>query len=115
MRKDHLTDSLAQILEVLVQQYAPQRIILFGSMAQRQTHEWSDLDLVIIKESSLPFLQRLKEVALLCPVWVGVDFLVYTPAEFQQMVDEHNPFIINEVLKKGKVLYERNPVTEVAQ
>jgi uncharacterized protein len=38
---------------------------------------------------------------------VGVDYLVYTPDEFAQMIVEKNPFIIEEVLGKGKVLYER--------
>ena len=41
---------------------------------------------------------------LLCRVPVGVDYLVYTPEEFAQMIAERNPFILEEVLRKGKVL-----------
>jgi hypothetical protein len=45
---------------------------------------------------------------------VGVDFLVYRPSEFEQMIAEENPFILQEVVNKGKVLYERQPVPTVA-
>ncbi|HEX6386363.1 MAG TPA: nucleotidyltransferase domain-containing protein, partial [Anaerolineae bacterium] len=108
-REAKLNEALQHILHVLKTQYEPEKVILFGSMVEDTVGEWSDLDLVIIKDTPLPFLQRLKEVALLCSVWVGVDYLVYTPEEFSQMIAEGNPFIVEEVLGKGKVLYERDP------
>ncbi|HRQ37616.1 MAG TPA: nucleotidyltransferase domain-containing protein [Chloroflexota bacterium] len=114
VRRQKLNKSLKQIVSAIVAQYEPEKVILFGSLAQGKTSEWSDLDLVIIKDTPLPFTQRSKEVALLCPVWVGVDYLVYTPEEFDQMIAERNPFILNEVLQKGKVLYERQPAVEMA-
>ena len=97
----------------LAAEYRPEKVILFGSMAQASVGEWSDLDLVIIKDTSKPFLQRLKEVALLCRAPVGVDFLVYTPSEFDQMIAERNPFILEEVVRKGKVLYERQSAATI--
>jgi predicted nucleotidyltransferase len=108
-RRDKLAQSLDHILGVLMERYQPQKVIVFGSMASGDVREWSDLDLVIVKETALPFLQRLKEVALLCRAPVGVDYLVYTPSEFEQMIAERNPFILHEVLGKGRVLYERQP------
>jgi uncharacterized protein len=112
-RQARLTQCLAQILKTLAGEYHPEKVILFGSMASGVVREWSDLDLAIIKETSLPFLQRLKEVALLCRAPVGVDYLVYTPEEFAEMVQRRNPFILEEVVRKGKVLYEQRPVGTV--
>ena len=106
-RHAQLTQALDQILTTLKREYQPEKVILFGSMAQGDVQEWSDLDLAIIKETSLPFLQRLKQVALLCKPRVGVDFLVYTPSELEKMISDHNPFIVYEILDKGKVIYER--------
>ncbi len=80
-RQTKLAEALEHILQTLVTQYQPEKIILFGSMASGTVHEWSDLDLAIIKDTPLPFLQRLKEVALLCLVPVGVDYFVYTPTK----------------------------------
>lgn len=113
-RYAQLEKALEQILHILITQYQPEKIILFGSMATGNVTEWSDLDLVIIKETSLPFLQRLKQVALLCLAPVSVNYFVYTPQEFEQMVAERHHFICNEVLAKGKVLYERQPAPAVA-
>lgn len=114
-RQKKLTDALDHILHVLTTQYQPEKIILFGSMANADVGEWSDLDLVIIKDTPLPFLERLVQVALLCQARVGVDYLVYTPSEFAQMIADKNPFVVNEIVRKGKVLYERQPAPTVAR
>jgi predicted nucleotidyltransferase len=113
-RQAKLSEALEQILRTVTTQYQARKVILFGSLAQGTVGEWSDLDLVIIKDTTLPFLERLKEVAVLCRATVGVDFLVYTPNEFAQMVAANNPFIVQEVIHKGKVLYECQPVETVA-
>src|SRR3989304_10192700 len=100
-RQAKLAQALEQILRTVATQYQARKVILFGSMAQGSVGEWSDLDLVIIKDTSLPFLQRLKEVALLCRPRVGVDFLVYTPNEFAQMVAGQDPFDIQAGIRKS--------------
>jgi len=104
-----LNQALEQILAVLRADYQPEKVILFGSMADGTVSEWSDIDLLIVKNTSLPFMQRLRKVALLCRASVGVDYLVYTPEELAQMENEKNPFIL-DVLQTGKVLHERRLV-----
>ncbi len=113
-RREQLSRALDQILLTLTSQYFPEKVILFGSMAKDSVGEWSDLDIVIVKETPKPFLHRLREVALLCRPPVGVDFLVYTPQEFEEMIVDRNPFIMEEVLGKGKILYERRPGAAMA-
>ena len=105
-RESALTEAFEHILRVLIAEYAPEKVILFGSFANKDVREWSDLDVVIVKDTVKPFTQRLREVALLCRPPVGVDFLVNTPREFAQMIADSNPFIIEEVLRKGKIVYE---------
>ncbi len=112
-RQEKLTEVLKQIVGILRTQYRPERIILFGSMARGTIGEWSDVDLLIIKETPLPFLQRLKEVALLCRAPVSVDYLVYTPQELAQMVDDQNPFVL-DILRNGKVIYAQSPAQVMA-
>jgi uncharacterized protein len=85
--------------------YQPQRIILFGSTARGEANTDSDLDLLVIKETPEPFVQRLETMARLCPSGVHADILVYTPDELRQMVDDGNPFIL-QALQEGKVVYE---------
>lgn len=113
-RREKLHRALQNILHVLQSEYHPEKVILFGSLAENEPGQWSDIDLAIIKDTDLPFLDRLEEVALLCRAPVGVDYLVYTPEEFEQMIAAGNPFVIEEILNKGKVVYEREPAKPVA-
>ena len=97
---------MKRILPILKEKYKPQRIILFGSLANGKVKEWSDIDLVIIKDTEERLVDRIGDVINLCDPKVGVDFFVYTPAEFKNL-SEVEPFIQEEVMKKGNVIYER--------
>jgi len=101
-----LEAELARYVKKLQESYNPERILLFGSLASDQIEEWSDIDLVIVKESNQKFLDRIREVMQLLKPCVGVDILVYTPEEFAQLSQER-PFVRQEIIAKGKVLYER--------
>lgn len=105
-RRALLEAELDRWVKLLVQHANPQRILLFGSLASGKVEEWSDIDLVIVQETPLRFLDRIREVLQLLNPRVGADILVYTPDEFEQMTRER-PFMRHEVLAKGKVLYER--------
>ena len=87
--------------------YKPEKIILFGSYARGEADEYSDLDFVVIKKTAKRFLERLIEVAKRIDSDLGpVDVFVYTPEEFERMIEWGNPFI-EQVLKEGVVLYEK--------
>jgi predicted nucleotidyltransferase len=45
-----IADKLLPYLRLLIEQFQPQQVILFGSYAYGQPHEHSDIDLIIIKE-----------------------------------------------------------------
>jgi len=97
---------LKKVIEC-IKRYKPEKIILFGSYARGDADEYSDLDFVVIKRTKRRFLERLIEVAELIDSDLGqVDVFVYTPEEFQRMIEWENPFIEN-VLKEGKVVYEK--------
>ena len=95
------------ILKKLIEEYKPEKIILFGSLVSGKIDEASDIDLVIVKRTRKRFLERGLEVGMLCLARVGVDYFVYTPKEFAEMARE-NIFFQREVLGKGKVLYEKS-------
>lgn len=95
------------IVSEIIKQYQPEKIILFGSFAHGNTHDWSDVDLVAIKRTDKRFYDRIGEVSSLITHNVPIDILVYTPEEFAAM-SQDNYFIRNEVIKKGKVIYERS-------
>jgi len=91
----------------LLRRYDPEKVILFGSQAGASSDRYSDIDLVIIKETKKRFLDRLKEVIEIIRPNFAIDIFVYTPREFQEMIAEGNPFL-EHVLKKGNVVYEKS-------
>jgi predicted nucleotidyltransferase len=105
-RQRLLQKELARWKPLLIQHFNPEKIILFGSLPNQTVHEWSDVDLVIIQQTDLPFTKRIRQALLLLQPKVGVDLLIYTPEEFEQMSMERR-FVQNEILKKGEVIYER--------
>jgi len=106
-REQLLNQELARYLDLLIKHDEPERIIVFGSLATGDIHPWSDIDLVIIKQTILPFIQRLHEVRRLLHPRVGTDILVYTPEEFERL-SKRRLFLREEILDKGIVVYERD-------
>lgn len=101
--------SLAQKIQWLLEDlkaYQPEKVILFGSAARGDADERSDLDVVIVKQTSALFVQRSVDAAKCLRPKIGpIDLLVYTPEEFRRMIEDEVPFI-EHVLREGRVLYE---------
>jgi len=82
---------------------------LFGSSARGMITENSDIDMLIIKDTDKKRNERFREVrALVRDLKRRIPFspLVYTPAEIEKRVNLGD-FFVKEILKEGKVLYER--------
>jgi len=94
------------ILDQLIRLYKPEKVILFGSLAEGQIHEGTDIDLFIVK-SDIPELgvDRIRELDSLIKYNLATDFIVYKPQELEQRLKLGDPFV-KIILKEGKVLYE---------
>jgi uncharacterized protein len=104
-RMSQIHKELDRYIKILIAKYNPEKVILFGSIASGNIHEWSDIDLVIIKKTDKPFLARTKDVFHLLKPRSGLDVLVYTPEEFNDL-SRTRRFFQEEVISKGKVVYE---------
>lgn len=105
-RRTLLEQELQRVLPLIQAHLSPERVVLFGSLAHGEASVWSDIDLVIVQETDKRFLDRIKDVLRLLQPRVGMDILVYTPAEFAQLAQER-AFVRDEIVGKGSVLYER--------
>jgi len=103
-------DTLQQIVQRLVEAYRPERIVLFGSLAYGEPDVDSDIDLLIIKETDEPPLERRVRVRrLVSDPERRVPFspLVLTPEELAHRLALGDPFY-REIMRRGKVLYAWN-------
>ena len=103
---------VGRAVEAIVRAYDPLKVIVFGSFARGDTHEGSDLDLIVVKDTDERFFDRIGRVRDAAHgLGLDVQPLVYTPTEFQDMLAQGNSFL-EAVLAEGVVAHERNPTGE---
>lgn len=98
---------IEEIVKRIADNFKPEKIILFGSYAYGTPKKDSDLDLLIVKESSLPRYKRAREIRK--HLWgiseIPKDILVYTQKEIDDWKEVEEAFVTH-VVKRGKILYE---------
>lgn len=100
-------NKISEIVNKIAKGYNPDKIILFGSYANGNPNEDSDLDLFVIKDSDLPRPQRTVQVRkMLYGAKIPIDLIVYTPKEIEESKKNKYSFVF-EVLNTGKTIYER--------
>ncbi len=107
LAQSELRGLLGKIVDKLVREYQPEKIILFGSYAYGAPTEDSDIDLFIIKDTDQDRIQRFVEVKRLIYERgrrISVAPLVYTPREVSDRLDLGDDFV-EDVLTRGEVLY----------
>lgn len=99
-------DVLKKKLHPLFKKHKIEKAILFGSHARNEASRHSDIDLILVQDTELRFLDRYEGVlasfSQALPEY-DVDMLIYTPKELEQISDRH---FIRQALREGKVLYE---------
>ncbi len=87
----------------IAKKFGIERIILFGSFATGRTHKWSDIDLLVISNK---IRKKSKFMSKLSWEWhveqekdFPVDFICYTPKEFEKMKNEVT--IVRQALEEG--------------
>lgn len=99
-------EEVRNIVKQLIKVYHPEKIILFGSLLERNKAP-RDIDLFIIKKNP-PYLgvERVRELDRTIKYKIATDFIVYTPGEVRKRAKLGDPFV-KTILAKGNVLYEK--------
>jgi predicted nucleotidyltransferase len=100
---------IQSVLRKLIEDYQPQRVILFGSHAGGKPDADSDIDLLIIKETTARWIDRwtrTQEIVSDPQRRTPVETIVLTPREVASRVAAGDQFVA-EILEKGQVLYAR--------
>ena len=103
-------DPLVRVLvERIVAEAAPLRVVLFGSRAAGTARPDSDVDLLVVMPDGTPRRRAMVEIGARLPILdVDVDLLVATP----DVLDRHrdNPGLVyREILRTGRDLYTAPP------
>jgi len=100
-KKKSLIKNLKKFKEKISKKYNPEKIIFFGSRAYGKPHKDSDIDLIIVskKFNGVSILKRSPELYLEWQLDFPVDFLCYTPKEFNKL--KKRITIVKEAVENG--------------
>jgi uncharacterized protein len=103
-----IAQKIQDITGKIVKEFQPEKIILFGSYAWGEPHEWSDVDLFIVKESNKSKIDRARDIRmyLFGNNFPPIDLLVYTPQEVEKRISIGD-FFVKDIFTRGKILYAR--------
>lgn len=112
-----MEDNRKYISEIIknLKQINPVKIILFGSYANGRFTKDSDIDLIVILDSSeiaKNYEEKMKNKLMVrrsiyeLSKKVAIDLIVYTKAEYEIISSNENSFY-NEIKNTGKILYEK--------
>jgi uncharacterized protein len=100
--------SMKQIEDVgqqIGQRFNPERVILFGSYADGQPTEESDVDLLVIMPTNGSSVDQSVEIRLAVRPPFPMDLLVRTPEKMRERLEMGDSFM-RRILEKGRLLYE---------
>ena len=106
-----MADQRSSLLQLIVQRVvsvcSPEQIVLFGSAARGNARPDSDLDILIVAESTKPRWERSAPIyAALSDIPTAMDVVVYTSEEIAEWREVPQAFVTTAI-REGIVLYEK--------
>ena len=96
---------IEEITQRIVEQFKPQKIILFGSYANGTHRPESDIDLMVVMDTSIKEIQQAQQIRKYLNPLFGIDLVVHTPAKLARRLEMGDSFL-QDIVSKGKTLYE---------
>lgn len=102
-------DVISTMVDLIVEQFQPLRIFLFGSQARGDATESSDIDLLVILNDDVPDNRKaaIEMRRLLQDMPISKDIIVSTPEEVERLRNVVGT-IPYTVLREGKIVYEQH-------
>jgi predicted nucleotidyltransferase len=104
-RSGEIFRKIESYVKEVIKKLNPKLIILFGSFASNEINEGSDIDILVVADFKEDFLDRIKILMDLNKFGIPIEPIGYTNEEFEEMKKKNNLFV-EEVLKKGKILFK---------
>ena len=99
--------SIRNVTRRIVEEFQPEKIVLFGSYAYGTPGPDSDVDLLVVMDTSLSSRQQRLEISrVLSPRPFPMDILVRTPKDLAERLKLGDSFL-QDIISRGKVVYER--------
>jgi predicted nucleotidyltransferase len=90
-----------EVVPILVKEFKPENVIVFGSRVTGNANKDSDIDVVIIAQSfkGIPFIKRMPMALRKARFPKHIDYICYTPNEFDNIKNKSS--LIIDALETG--------------
>lgn len=97
---------ISEVVDKIVSEFKPTKVFLFGSFARGTFDpETSEMDILIIGECNMRFMDRIKNIRILCTGEPHINPLMYTSSEIAQLEEDGEGFV-EDIMEEGVLLYE---------
>lgn len=97
-------EALDTFTRAVVRWFAPEKVILFGSLARGEGRWDSDADILVVMPFEGRHLAQIRKIRKRCPAGFPLDLLVRRPEEIAMRYSGGDP-IIREALDNGEILH----------
>jgi predicted nucleotidyltransferase len=99
-------EAIEAVTEQIAEAFQPERIVLFGSYAVGEPDPDSDVDLLVVMDTSLREVDQAIAISQRLHQPFGLDLIVRTPANLERRIAMGDWFL-REIVEHGQVMYER--------
>lgn len=98
-----LKSFIETVIPVIKKELSPSKILIFGSRVSGKATDESDIDVIIVSEffKGIKFIKRMAVVLKKIRFPRHVDFICYTPDEFEKIQD--SSIVVKSALTEGIV------------
>ena len=105
IRNTATAKDIREIVQQIVERFCPQKVILFGSYAQGNPTQDSDVDLLVVMETNEQALHAAARISAAIDHPFPLDVLVFRPSDLIESLERKGVFA-TEIMAKGIVLHE---------
>ena len=97
-------DRIRDVSERIVREFAPERVILFGSYAYGTPDEGSDVDILVVLPFEGKAYKKSAEIASAVHAGFPLDILARRPDDIERRYRDADP-LIQDAINRGRVLF----------
>lgn len=100
--------AIRAVAKRIAETFLPDKIILFGSYAHGTPKPWSDVDLLVVMDTTLTSNQQRRAISYaLAPKPFAIDIVIRSSRDLQERI-RMGDWFLKEIVERGKALYERH-------
>ncbi len=102
-----MNEQIQQIIQQIINNFQPEKIILFGSYAYGNPSDDSDVDLLVIMDFNDSPQKQMFKILQSIDYHLPLDLIVRSQNQLSKRINAGD-FFLKEILERGRILYDRN-------